>query len=60
MLQFGNVFHNLLVVAVLGGLGYIIYLKFRGEKPEVFKNLLSKGKDIKEDTGFGEKGGKYW
>lgn len=60
MLKFGNVFSNLLVVGILAGFGYIIYLKLKGEKPELFKNLLSKGKDLKEKADFAKGRDKMW
>jgi|TARA_Y100000310_G_C20156017_1_gene566913 hypothetical protein len=53
MLRLGNVFENILVLLVLAGMGYMIYLRVTGNKPNFnFRSLFSKvdlrgGKNIK-------------
>jgi len=47
MLKFGDVFSNILTLAIIFGLGYIIYMKMKekdGYSP--FKNLFNKAGDV--------------
>ena len=60
MLKFGNIMNNILVLGILIGFGYIIYMKMKGNKPAIFEKLLDKGKDLKDDSGFREGGRKFW
>ena len=41
MLKFGDVWGNIITLGVLAGFGYIIYMKWKGQKPD-FKNIFSK------------------
>jgi hypothetical protein len=52
MLEFGDVFGNILTVAIIFGLGYIIYLKAKqkGMDYSPFRNLFSKAKEIVQKT----------
>ncbi len=52
--------NNILVLGILIGFGYIIYMKMKGNKPAIFEKLLDKGKDLKDDSGFREGGRKFW
>jgi|TARA_Y100000310_G_C20171340_1_gene573824 hypothetical protein len=52
MLRLGNIFENILVLLVLAGMGYIIYLRVTGNKPNFnLKSLFSKT-DLRGDKNF--------
>ena len=50
MLKFGDVFQNLLTIAILFGFGYIIYLKWIEKKggDNIFKGLFSKTEGLSD------------
>lgn len=54
MLKFGTVFDNLLLVGVLAGFGYIVYLKWIEStgRENAIKNLFSKSETIREKIRF--------
>lgn len=52
MLRLGNIFENILVLLVLAGMGYMIYLRVTGNKPNFnLKSLFSKT-DLRGDKNF--------
>jgi len=62
MLKFGNVFENILTLLVIGGLGYIIYMKYRekhGGGGWDYRNLFSKAGEVVDKTDLKDSGGNF-
>lgn len=62
MLKFGTVFDNILTLLVIGGLGYIIYMKYRekhGGEGWDYRNLFSKAREITEKVNLKDRGDNF-
>ena len=45
MIDFGRVANNMIFLGILGGLGYLIYIRMKKQgTPEKFKSMFSRGK----------------
>ena len=57
MLEFGDPIQNILTLIILGGFGYIVYSKWKGNENNKFKDLFSKAKEFTEKVNIKGGGG---